>query len=72
MFSLDWVGSTTGPGSGETPGMAGDWRTVVAGLAEEAGDVPVGLLAGTVVEVDVAEVGAVEVPVVEVAVVEEP
>jgi hypothetical protein len=42
--------------------MAGDWRTVVAGLAEEAGEVPAELLAGTVVEVDVVEVTVVEEP----------
>jgi hypothetical protein len=51
MFSLGWAGSTTGPGNGETPGMAGDCRTVVAGLAGEAGEGLAEL--GTVVDVGV-------------------
>jgi hypothetical protein len=60
MFSLGWAGSTTGPGNGETPGMAGDCRTVVAGLAGEAGEglpeLGTVVEVGTVVDVDVGVV----------------
>ena len=38
MFGSAGRRSATGPGNGETPGMAGDWSTVVTGLADEAGE----------------------------------